>query len=382
MVKLRSLEMLRGVAALLVVLFHTQAIFAPRAGHTPFANLFGAGNRGVDLFFVLSGFIIAYVHADDAGRPRRLGHYAFNRLARIYPTVWIMTALAIGLYAAGFGGADKAAKLAPAAIAASALLLPQHGDALVNVTWTLTYELFFYAMFAVVIVNRRIGLALLLLWQEAVALSSLSGTDLGPAGYYTRAICLEFGLGMACAWWLRRSDSTLHPAAWFALLAGGIAGFVAGMALNGALPWSGAACALGAAAAILALARLEQSGSLRPWAPLMRLGGASYAIYLVHFSTITVLSVLLARIHLKPTDAVCLACAASGVIAGLVFDRTVDQPTQRWLRRQRRVLEAREWPRLRALGEAARGATAAVSDTLAHAFDHKPAQGGGSRTAD
>ncbi len=63
--KFESLEMLRALAALSVVFFHTQMIFTGRTGIVPFGGRFGAGSRGVDLFFVLSGFIIAYVHAGD-----------------------------------------------------------------------------------------------------------------------------------------------------------------------------------------------------------------------------------------------------------------------------------------------------------------------------
>lgn len=335
--KLRSLEMLRAFAALLVVMFHTQTIFAPLAGRVPFGDAFGAGYRGVDLFFVLSGFIIAHVHGGDLGRPDRLPNYAFNRVARIYPAVWIMTALAIGLYSAGFGGAAKATKLAPTAVAASALLLPQHGDALVNVSWTLTYELFFYALFAVAIVHRRAGLAALLLWQGATALATLSGADLGLAGYYLRSLCLEFGVGLACAWWLRRSPSAVTgPSAWFAMLAAGTFSFAAGMSLDRAIGWAGVPCALGAGAIILALVRLEQAGRFRVPDLLVLLGGASYAIYLVHYSAITVLAAVLARAGLAITDPLCLACAALGVIAGLAFDRVADRPIQRWLR-QRKV---------------------------------------------
>ena len=180
--KLRSLEMLRAVAALLVVLFHTQAIFEPRAGASAVRQRVRRGqSRGRSVFRAQRIFTIAYVHGDDLGRPARLGNYLFNRIARIYPAVWVLSALALLVYAMGFGGADKAGKLAPEAIVASFLLLPQSGDALVNVTWTLTCEMFFYAIFAVAIVNRRAGVALMLVWQGATAAAALSGVRLGLA---------------------------------------------------------------------------------------------------------------------------------------------------------------------------------------------------------
>ncbi len=325
--------MLRAVAALLVVLFHTQFVFGARTGHIPFANAFGAGFRGVDLFFVLSGFIIAHIHGDDIGHPRRLANYVFNRLTRIYPAVWIMTALAVGVYAMGFGGPDKAAKLAPEAMLASMMLLPQHGEALVNVTWTLTYEMFFYAVFGLAVANRGIGLVAFLMWQIAVVASTLSGADLGMAGYFLRPICLEFSIGLACAWWLRRPAGCLHPAVWLAVLAAGLIGFVLGMQEDQSGAAAGMACAPAAGLIILALVRLEQAGHWRAPNLLVRVGGASYAIYLVHFSIITLCAGVLAHLGMAGSDVACLATAMVGVAGGLVFDRLLDQPIQRWLRR-------------------------------------------------
>jgi exopolysaccharide production protein ExoZ len=333
--KVQSLEMLRAAAALLVVLYHTQSIFDSRAGHIPFGGMFGAGYRGVDLFFVLSGFIIAYAHGDDVGRPSRLPNYVFNRVARIYPAAWIMTGLAIGFYSLGFGGSDKAAKLAPTAIIASAALLPQHGDALVTVTWTLKYEMFFYATFAVLIVNRSAGLVLLFLWQVATVMVTLCGVHLGLGGYYFRSICLEFSVGLACAWWLRRLDSVIHPLRWFVLLTGGIVSFVAGMALDHGFRWAGVLCALGAGAIVTSLVRLEQENKVHVPSLLVSIGEASYAIYLVHFSAIMVFAAFLERERAPITETLCLAVAAAGVFAGLGFDRIGDRPIQHWLQRRK-----------------------------------------------
>jgi peptidoglycan/LPS O-acetylase OafA/YrhL len=336
MQKLRSLEMVRALAALLVVLFHTETIFL-KSGHTPFHGLFAAGNRGVDLFFVLSGFIIAYVHHGDLGRPSRLAHYLFNRVTRIYPAAWVMTALALGIYTLGFGGAAKAAKLDPAAIVASFMLVAQHGPPLVNVTWTLTYEIFFYAIFAFAILDLRIGMVLLVAWQVAAAIVALCGIHLGFGGYYLRSICLEFSLGLGCAWWLLRVTPSRHIWASWVVLALGLLGFGAGMALNSVISWAPTFCAVGAAAMILSLVRLEQAARIKVPPVLVRLGGASYAIYIVHYSVITFLAALILRkLHLPVTDLLCLLCAAIGIGCGLAFDYVIDRPIQRGLRRWRK----------------------------------------------
>ena len=169
-----------------------------------------------------------------------------------------MSAFAIALYASSFGGSAKADKLAPWSVVASVFLLPQRGDALVNVTWTLKYEIFFYALFAVAIASRRLGFVLIGLWQAAtVAAWALGGMDT-LAAFYLRSICLEFGVGLACAWWLQRPGRSESRLTCAALLLAGMLAFVLGVVLDKTVSWSGLACTLGTGAAIIGFVRLEQ----------------------------------------------------------------------------------------------------------------------------
>ena len=339
MIRLRSLEMLRGIAALLVVLYHTQSIFFLHIGVIPFWGMFRSGSRGVDLFFVLSGFIIAHVHASDVGRPRRFGNYAFNRIARIYPAVWIMTACASATYAVGFGGHEKVGKLTIWGITASALLLPQIGDALVNVTWTLKYEIFFYLIFAASILNLRFGIASLGSWQIAALIISIFASPhaQGLIGFYFRSLCLEFSVGLGCALLVASPNfvtAMRSGASQWGLLGVGIIAFVAGMASDEYTKVAGVFCATGAAAIVVGLILLEQHGRIQVANGLAFLGSASYSIYLVHFSAITLFAVLLTHLHAIPLNNVVFAVAAAfGVSAGVAFDQIVDRPIQGLLRK-------------------------------------------------
>jgi len=331
--------MLRGIAAILVVLFHTQVIFALRTGTEAFAGLFKSGFRGVDLFFVLSGFIIGHVHGSDLGRPKRLRNYVFNRAARIYPAVWIMTTFAGFLYAAGFGGAEKAGKLGLWNVVASAFLLPQIGDPLVNVTWTLKYEVFFYVIFSVLIIRPRLGIFIFSVWQLSVLSVAIFFPDkaLGIEGFYLRALCLAFGLGLLCALIIWKSDVvplTRYAIVQWLVLILGVSAFVSGFIMDNHASFSGVFCAIGSGAIIVALVLLEQSNRISIPRIFVLLGGASYAIYLVHFSAVTLLSILVTRItRMIPLNNVVFASAAIiAVIIGVAFDRVVDQPIQRVLR--------------------------------------------------
>lgn len=349
--------MLRCFAAILVVMAHTAMISGAHMLHEPFQGRFAGGRHGVDLFFVLSGFIISYVHKRDIGEPTRLANYVFNRVTRIYPAVWIMSGFAFALYMAGYGGAAKAAKLAAYKVIASFILLPQPGDALVNVTWTLKYEVFFYAVFMILIINLRWGFALLLLWQlSALVLSSLFSIDqLGPAGFYFTSLSLEFSIGLACTWALvsgpcnAKCYNWLHSqlVLWTLCLVGAVT-FMFGMltkpgaretameAGNGVMAghfWSiNVPCALGSAILIISLVLLERAGRIKVPKILVFLGNASYSIYIVHFSIVTLVVGLIVRYRIPLNDIVCIAVAVIGVFVGSMFHIFVDQPLQKILR--------------------------------------------------
>ena len=93
----QSLQSGRAVAATLVLLFHLGATIASEKyfGIQWFSIPFSFGDSGVDFFFVLSGFIIFYVHKSDLGRPTTLKSYIYKRITRIYPVYLIVF---IGVY--------------------------------------------------------------------------------------------------------------------------------------------------------------------------------------------------------------------------------------------------------------------------------------------
>jgi peptidoglycan/LPS O-acetylase OafA/YrhL len=350
--KLDTLEALRGIAAMLVVMYHLQDIFQARAGIIPFAGIFHAGNRGVDLFFVLSGFIIATAHAHDIGVPGRTAAYLYKRACRVYPSVWILTTLAAVTYASSFGGSGKAGKLEFWHVAASALLVPQRETALVNVTWTLTYEVFFYGLFALLIARRRIGVTLLVVWQGGAALAAAGLFHPGEwlAGHYLEPVCLEFGIGMACAR-LVAQGSVRMRCAWlqFGLLALGAGLFAGGLAYEAfhaplGIKWAQVLVyGTGAGAMIVGLTLLERAARVSAPAPLVWLGGISYALYLVHYSVITLAAATLLRLRWVPLNGVVLVgCVLLGVAAGAAFHAFADQPIQARLRRLGRVWFKRE----------------------------------------
>ena len=145
------------MAALLVVLYHaSHGIFAlPKYfGHKPFGPIFDFGFAGVDFFFVLSGFLMMYVHTADFGQPRAFGAYLWKRFTRIYPAYWFVFAavLPVFLLIPSFGkGHERDADVILRAI----FLLPHPANhQVVGLAWTLDYEIFFYCLFALLVLNE------------------------------------------------------------------------------------------------------------------------------------------------------------------------------------------------------------------------------------
>lgn len=179
--KLDSLQIIRAVAMLLVLFAHID-IFSNAILNSGF--LFGifrlGGGAGVDLFFVLSGFIITFIHHQDIGKKTKSVSYLIKRFARIYPTYWAVNMIIIPLHFLfpQFGAGDETN---PYKIINSVLLLPQTQAPIIHAAWSLTNEVYFYLMFGLLIfIGFRRILPLIILIIIGTFLESfffLRGTD-------------------------------------------------------------------------------------------------------------------------------------------------------------------------------------------------------------
>jgi peptidoglycan/LPS O-acetylase OafA/YrhL len=330
--RLGGIEALRGVAASAVVAYHVARHLNKAGGGT--AGLTAAtqfGHAGVDLFFVLSGFIILFVHRGDVGRPDRLRPYLARRFTRVVPIYWVALGATILLAAAGSHGLPE-----PRRVVASMTLAPTFDEPILGPAWTLQCEAVFYAVFAALIASRRAGLALLGGWACLLLASLAAGEEALPppvAGPYA----LEFLLGMAAAWRLRAGLPALTCAT------AGAALFVAAAlaedagALDGYAPLARAAYGVPAALLIAGLAALERDGRLRPPAGLRALGSASYCIYLFQFVFIGVAWQLLIAGGGDQASAGLGAFAvltAAAIGGGMATHRWIERPLLRLVRRR------------------------------------------------
>lgn len=294
-------------------------------------------NVGVDFFFVLSGFLITFVHWDDFGCPGRLPHYASRRFSRIFPAYWIILSFIVPIYVMepSFGMLRQHNWID---IIASYLLVPMPEQPVLGVAWTLTYELFFYLLLGIVIVFGRAGLPLFAAWAGVIVFCQIFGIISYPASFFGNAYGAEFLLGMAVAALHRRGNVPLPEVQ---LLAGIVAFFAATFfALTIQLPAGGtlARFIFGSASALIVLGAvaLEKTGRLSVPKWLLPLGAASYAIYLIH----PVIELALIRVIVRGglgwigVNAMCLVLLAAGIIGGFAYHFAIERPVIRIVRRR------------------------------------------------
>lgn len=203
-VKLASVQALRAAAALLVLLYHVQNTELRLEPVSMLPNWFVHGSAGVDLFFVISGFVMVWISGPDRGL-RAAGSFLFSRALRIYPPAWLFTALAmLGSIAAGTFAARVAADNWALF---SFLMMPQETVPALAVSWTIVHEVYFYVVFAVLLLfrHRRSLVIGLVAWGIVVAVAGLAGwrSD-GPwATLVVHPLTLEFIAGALVAMALR-----------------------------------------------------------------------------------------------------------------------------------------------------------------------------------
>ena len=297
-------------------------------------TLFQSGHAGVDLFFAISGFIILFVHRQDIGRPSRLGRYLSRRFKRVMPLYWVALAATVVMGAAGSHAPPSAVTLVWAAT-----LLPTVNQPLLGIAWTLQFEIVFYGVFAVLIVNRMAGAILIGGWFAWIAAAALGLHFNQVPGALCGIYGLEFLMGMAAAYvvnqsWMRRpwSMALAGLALFVTMMVMESAGLADGFAASARLVYGPAAALL-----IAGLATVEQGGGMRVPLWLQRLGGASYSIYLFQFIFIGPVwqAWLKAGLGHPGTRLFCFfALAAAALIGGLLVSRLVEQPLLSLTRRR------------------------------------------------
>jgi exopolysaccharide production protein ExoZ len=324
---LHSIQYLRALAAFAVVIFH--------AGERSGVH-FTIGAAGVDVFFVVSGFIMM---AMSDSRPMRPSSFLRNRLLRIAPSYWAATTVMI---VGAIVGLFPNLQLGLAHTIASFLFIPlpspsngQTWPVLVQ-GWTLNYEIFFYAVFAITLLA---GARLRLYALAAVfGLLVLGGAMLQPentiVAFYTAPVILEFVAGAAIAKLWRHDILPAAPIG-IALALMALAGFSAIQALK--LEFDAWSCGPLAVMLVVGALSIETKGRLPKLPMLTYLGDASYSIYLWHTFAISIAIKAGAVLGLS-TPLLLSVGIVAGVMAGILAYEGLERPVQFLLKGQRSAL--------------------------------------------
>lgn len=339
---LNSVQVLRGIAALFVAIGHI-------IGEMPRLRAYAGGfdenivqfRFGVDLFFVISGFIMVYT---TCHRPRGAlegSRFLLARFLRLSPLYWAATALTvvIGLV---LPSALNHEALGADRILSSLFYLPHRNDngdyfPIVGPGWTLNYEMFFYVIFA---------LTFLLPWKRGLftlvgilSLTVLLGRIVPNAGpmlaYYSHPILLEFGFGALLGYAyvqgaLDRLTRWILPTALIAIL------WVAALHVANFADMQQRAFYYGVPATLLVFAAIvadRNDRSVGGWVTLA-LGDASYSIYLTHLFVARAASIVTARLLPGcPLWLFFIVTLLAVVIVGHLVARWVEIPMHRFTSR-------------------------------------------------
>ena len=327
-----GLQILRFVAAMLVAVMHiTQAISIHITGRGE-GVYWGTGAVGVDIFFIISGFVMMLSTANvPFSGPRRADNawiFIKRRILRIVPLYWFYTLLKAALL------------LAVPALAVKSVIEPWHlGASLIIITvtapwgliqpvlpvgWTLNFVLLFYVVFALAIMIGSPRVRHCLLFFLALFVAARFFPTSVPLQFYAQSIIFEFIIGVAFAQALLRWGTA--PASAGALLLAAGAVFTIGLGWDPAsgrlFPWG-----VGSAASVLGMLWLEPLIENRRWAkPLAFLGDASYSIYLSH--TFVVPATVIAMKKLGVTDTLSVFCVAAVAVmaAGSIYYLWLEKP--------------------------------------------------------
>ncbi|MFN4020627.1 MAG: acyltransferase family protein [Erythrobacter sp.] len=318
--RLLGIQYLRAVAALAVVCFHAAA--------KEKAN-FLIGEAGVDVFFVISGFLMVAI-TNDTTKP---WEFFKNRIKRILPIYWIATTvMLLGI----IFGLFPNARIDLWHVMASYLFLPAISPAtgeiwpLLVPGWTLNYEMSFYALFAVALFisneKKRVFLIIILLF--AMAIFGIIFSPEGVSGrFYCNQIVLEFAAGSFLGLlWKQHRALFRHGRSLIGLSVFGFAmAWLVDSDANRALVFGVPSLLLVAGVLAVEHARPIERQSLA-----LLLGNASYSIYIWHTLAISVTSKLAALVGLSFAAAVAFNIVG-GVLIGLAAYAVLEEPLRKLL---------------------------------------------------
>lgn len=323
---LHAIQAYRGLAALLVLLHHTNFIMGKYSLNTAFTESFRFGHAGVEFFFVLSGFILYHAYLSDDQKQKGVKPFLINRFIRIYPLYWTITIalLPLWLFRPSYG---EAYHREISSIVTSLFLIPSEHAPHIIVAWSLTHEVMFYLVFIFLILNRKSGLIIItLILGATLFFNAINPKPSFPEVFYLSNYNALFIFGIFTGVAIKRMDrpNPMTEKILGSLFLIGNILFVTSGILENIFEMEGRLIfAYGAASAMIVAGCCSSriNASFSRLTPLVHLGAASYSIYLVHIFTIEFLCKRLGYSFMSPlenNDSKFMTLVFSGLLSGII----------------------------------------------------------------
>ncbi|MED4224246.1 acyltransferase [Neobacillus cucumis] len=333
--QLLSLQMIRGIAAILVVLHHFTNLFRENFNINFSYGLFSPGYMGVDIFFILSGFLMYYIHHKDLGHRKKLTSFIRKRFIRIYPVYWVVAGLLSIIYfvAPNLGNSYYRN---PSFIIKSLLLVPQTHQPILGVAWSLTHEVFFYIMFAIFIsLNKKYSIYIFIFWVSLTVVNLFVSFNNYLVEFIFSSYNFEFLLGSLIAYLIINKRLTSAKVTIIVsillLTVSWITAFNYNIGPYRLLFW-------GIPSALLLYGLVIRDITLNKKTPkfLVFIGDASYSIYLTHIVGLLFLIKLLDSINVSTSTIYYIlpVCVVIIVTAGCFFHILIEKPILRAFRKK------------------------------------------------
>jgi exopolysaccharide production protein ExoZ len=351
--RLGGVQALRGLAALAVAISHLDSLDARFLGGDLMPIWSHVGFAGVDLFFVISGFVMVHVAGFGTRGVKPAALFAASRAIRIYSLWWVVLVPLIAVY---FYRPDWVFASIPGDpdLVKSFFLWPDVREPLLATGWTLVHELWFYSVFAILLLFPRwLLLPGLVAWGGAVAASLVlgySGVGSPEQKLITNPLTFEFLMGCAAAWLAR--EAALRKIAPWAVLVGlgwlGVAAMTRAHDPDSVMADSVRRMLLFGppfTLIVFGVASLDIAGSLRSGGWLSSLGEWSYALYLVHVPVFAAMARLIAPYAAPGVADNALWWAlmlGASILAAWILHRIVERPVLKgWSAIRRRLSRGR-----------------------------------------
>lgn len=328
-----SLQYLRGIAALMVVCVHL-SVQLQRMDYQGYWPDWAAG--GVDIFFVLSGFLMWFT---TAGRQQTPLEFYRRRIVRIVPLYWLLTSVVVAVLILA-PRLMQSVQLDWLNVVASYFFVFTSSAAgrmepMLLVGWTLNYEMLFYLVYGAALAlpaRWRFGVTTaVIVLLVAVNYPVFGRTDV--QALRDASLMLEFIFGMAiAAWWLRVAAKDRSATAGWMVLITGFAALALQEYFLPSLP-SALAAGLPAVAIVCGALLLERSGAMPRWPALRRLGDISFSLYLSHPIALSAFAQGWRKLGFGGTPVsnllFCMAATAFCVFVGALVYRWMEVPLTR-----------------------------------------------------